>query len=436
LLTAFCAFSLSQAAILKFGGPIDGVQAMTGSNAKGSAVLSLDTETNTFDLTVNLFDLSSPLSMSHIHVGAREETGDVIYDIDDQSAYTVIGGFYSISIEDVEFPTMSLVDLLAGNTYLNFLTSSIVDEVEVGFPNGEVRGHLTPINAGEDALINLSTRGMVNPGNGKAGLLIGGLVIQKPKTIFFRMVADSLTRFGVQTSLKDTSFEVYETTPGGSLTETLIGGNDNWKENGQRYRIAMTGIAPEFDNESALFIDLQPGTYTLNANSEQGAGIALIEVYGTEAKGIGESIAAGSDEGNIVQEFTILNAALEATGLTAVLNGPGPFTLFAPTDEAFLATYTETDLAELLADDGDKEDDLTTLTGILLKHVVGGSILSAALVENETTTVTILMDTEIDIQLNDGGITVNNANVLEGDLTFTNGVIHVIDAVLEFGSED
>ena len=108
---------------------------MTGSNAKGSAVLSLDTETNTFDLTVNLFDLSSPLSMSHIHVGAREETGDVIYDIDDQSAYTVIGGFYSISIEDVEFPTMSLVDLLAGNTYLNFLTSSIVDEVEVGFPN-------------------------------------------------------------------------------------------------------------------------------------------------------------------------------------------------------------------------------------------------------------------------------------------------------------
>ncbi len=295
---------------------------------------------------------------------------------------------------------------------------------------------MTPINAGEDALINLSTRGMVNPGNGKAGLLIGGLVIQKPKTIFFRMVADSLTRFGVQTSLKDTSFEVYETTPGGSLTETLIGGNDNWKENGQRYRIAMTGIAPEFDNESALFIDLQPGTYTLNANSEQGAGIALIEVYGTEAKGIGESIAAGSDEGNIVQEFTILNAALEATGLTAVLNGPGPFTLFAPTDEAFLATYTETDLAELLADDGDKEDDLTTLTGILLKHVVGGSILSAALVENETTTVTILMDTEIDIQLNDGGITVNNANVLEGDLTFTNGVIHVIDAVLEFGSED
>ena len=64
--------------------------------------------------------------------------------------------------------------------------------------------------------------------------------------------------------------------------------------------------------------------------------------------------------------------------------------------------------------------------------MVGGSILSAALVENETTTVTILMDTEIDIQLNDGGITVNNANVLEGDLTFTNGVIHVIDAVLEF----
>lgn len=128
-----------------------------------------------------------------------------------------------------------------------------------------------------DSLVNFSTRGMVNPGNGKAALLIGGLALAEEKTILFRMVAESMTRFGVQTGLKDTSFEVFQL-PFGELQEAeLIGGNDNWKEAGQQFMIAATGYAPAFDNESAWITKLGPGVYTMNANSEQGAGIALVE---------------------------------------------------------------------------------------------------------------------------------------------------------------
>ncbi len=85
---------------------------------------------------------------------------------------------------------------------------------------------------------------MVNAGNGKASLLIGGLALVETKTILFRMVADSLTRFGVQTSLKkDTSFQVYQLPYGDLETAQLKGGNDNWKDSGHMYQIIGTGYS-------------------------------------------------------------------------------------------------------------------------------------------------------------------------------------------------
>lgn len=74
--------------------------------------------------------------------------------------------------------------------------------------SGEARGKLVPMDMGRDSLVNFSARGMVNPEEGKVGLLIGGLALQERKTILFRRVADSMTRFGAQTGLKDTSFQV------------------------------------------------------------------------------------------------------------------------------------------------------------------------------------------------------------------------------------
>ncbi len=130
------------------------------------------------------------------------------------------------------------------------------------------------------------------------------------------------------------------------------------------------------------------------------------------------------------QSFTILNAVIEATDLSKVLDGPGPFTLFAPTDEAFLASFSQEELDELLADDADKEDDLNTLRALLMRHVVGNKILSGGLIDELTLTVSDLTGSDVDIFLESDVITVLNATVVEADILASNGAMHVIDAVL------
>lgn len=121
------------------------------------------------------------------------------------------------------------------------------------------------------------------------------------------------------------------------------------------------------------------------------------------------------------ENFTTLAAALLATGLDEVLAGEGPFTVFAPTDDAFDA-LPEGTLEDLLAEEG-----LGTLTDILRYHVVAGLVFSTDL---ETGTVTTVLGETLDVVVSEEGVTVNGAIVLEADIELSNGVVHVIDAVL------
>lgn len=125
--------------------------------------------------------------------------------------------------------------------------------------------------------------------------------------------------------------------------------------------------------------------------------------------------------------FTILKAALDRVGLTATLEGEGPFTVFAPTDAAFEALLTE-----LNANSLDDIDD-ATLTQVLLNHVVAGKVMSTDLSSGyvnslasgaEETQVSILVDLSNGVMLN------NRSKVTTPDVTADNGVIHVIDKVL------
>ena len=118
--------------------------------------------------------------------------------------------------------------------------------------------------------------------------------------------------------------------------------------------------------------------------------------------------------------FQTLVAAVTAAELAETLKGPGPFTVFAPTDEAFVA-LPEGTLEELLL-----PENKGHLAGILTYHVVGGAVLSSDLSSGDVATVN---GEEVTIVV-DGGVTVNGATVVTADIETSNGVIHVIDAVL------
>lgn len=122
------------------------------------------------------------------------------------------------------------------------------------------------------------------------------------------------------------------------------------------------------------------------------------------------------DAGN----FKTLTAALEKAGLVETLKGKGPFTVFAPTDEAFEALLKELNITgeQLLA----RED----LKEILLYHVVLGKVMSTDLKDGMM--VETLAKKKVNISLNP--VKVNKANVVKPDIEASNGVIHVIDAVL------
>ncbi len=119
--------------------------------------------------------------------------------------------------------------------------------------------------------------------------------------------------------------------------------------------------------------------------------------------------------------FTTLAAALEAAGLVDTLKGEGPFTVFAPTDDAF-AKLPEGTIDTLLADpQGD-------LTQILTYHVVPGKVMSTDL--SDGMTAATVQGAELTFTIKDGAVYVNDAMVTTADIETSNGVIHVIDSVL------
>lgn len=117
--------------------------------------------------------------------------------------------------------------------------------------------------------------------------------------------------------------------------------------------------------------------------------------------------------------FTTLVAAVEAAGLVETLKGEGPFTVFAPTDEAF-AALPEGTIEGLLS-------DIPALTKILTYHVVAGKVMSSDLTDGMMATT--VEGSQITIGTMNG-VTVNGANVVTADIETSNGVIHVIDAVI------
>lgn len=148
------------------------------------------------------------------------------------------------------------------------------------------------------------------------------------------------------------------------------------------------------------------------------AAVMLVSVAAarTEAQGkdiVDTAVAAGS--------FKTLAQALTAADLVATLKGPGPFTVFAPTDEAF-AKLPKGTLETLL-----KPENKEKLRRILTYHVVAGNVMAADVVK--LTSAKAVSGDTLAIKTT-GGVMVNNSKVVKTDIKTTNGVIHVIDTVL------
>ena len=123
------------------------------------------------------------------------------------------------------------------------------------------------------------------------------------------------------------------------------------------------------------------------------------------------AVAAGS--------FSTLATALTKAGLIETLKGKGPFTVFAPTDEAF-AKVPKADLEALLA-------DKAKLTAVLTYHVVPGKVMSGDVVKLQSATTVQGSNVKIDAT---DGVRVDGAKVVQADIEASNGVIHVIDTVI------
>lgn len=143
---------------------------------------------------------------------------------------------------------------------------------------------------------------------------------------------------------------------------------------------------------------------------------------------LGSSVSAFAVEKDVVDtaieagKFKTLAAALEAAGLVATLKGTGPFTVFAPTDEAFARLPAGT-VENLL-----KPENKQKLTEILTYHVVAGKVMAADVAGiDEAKSVNGKM---IDIEVEGATVKVNDAAVTTADIAASNGVIHLIDKVI------
>jgi uncharacterized surface protein with fasciclin (FAS1) repeats len=182
---------------------------------------------------------------------------------------------------------------------------------------------------------------------------------------------------------------------------------------------AVLGLAAcaDDDNEGASPSKTDAGTGTV-ADTHPGSDIVTPGTTDTSPAAPMDIVATAQAAGT----FNTLAAALTAAELVDVLKGEGPFTVFAPTDEAFAKLPAGT-VESLL-----KPENKAQLQAVLKYHVVAGKVLAADVVK--LTSATTLEGSAVKVTVSGSTVMINDSNVTQTDVMASNGVIHVIDAVL------
>jgi uncharacterized surface protein with fasciclin (FAS1) repeats len=181
--------------------------------------------------------------------------------------------------------------------------------------------------------------------------------------------------------------------------------------------VTALSAAPAFAQCNKSNADAASRASDYQTMAYHGGGDARIVAVSTSAPGdiIDVAVGAGS--------FNTLAAALTAAGLVDTLKGPGPFTVFAPTDAAFAKLPAGT-VENLL-----KPENRAQLVRILTYHVVPGDIRAGQLL-GKVTPATTVQGAQVSVNGQGGRVRVNGVNVVSADVLASNGVIHVIDSVL------
>ena len=242
--------------------------------------------------------------------------------------------------------------------------------------------------------------------------LIGALKGEGPFTVFAPTdeAFAKLPKGTVESLLKPEnrdqliSILTYHVVPGNLDAKNVLGSDALKTLNGQRAQVdAKSGT---IGNAKIIKTDIECTNGTIHV---------IDEVILPKSATILETAASAGT-------FNTLAAALKATGLVDALNGDGPFTVFAPTDDAFAKLPAGT-VEKLL-----QPENLDTLRSILLYHVVEGRVFSDDAIKARKAKT--LEGTEIKISESMGKVMINNATVKSANLDASNGVIHVIDTVI------
>ncbi|MGB7444389.1 MAG: fasciclin domain-containing protein [Coleofasciculaceae cyanobacterium] len=178
--------------------------------------------------------------------------------------------------------------------------------------------------------------------------------------------------------------------------------------------VALSACSAE---EEAKTTSEVPSATEQTADATSGESATETETASSEDAASDNILVVASNNGS----FETLTKAIEAAGLTETLAGEGPFTVFAPTDEAF-AALPEGTVEELL-----KPENKDKLVKILTYHVVPVEVTSAQITPGEVTTVE---GSAVDVQVEGDTVKVEEATVTQPDVKASNGVIHVIDTVM------
>ncbi len=331
------------------------------------------------------------------HVVAGAVTSDVVVTL--PSAETLNGASVEITVEGgsvmVDGASVTVVDIEATNGIIH-----VIDAVLLPEPLPTV----VDIATGSDDFTTLVAAL-------SAADLVGTLQGDGPFTVFAPTNAafEALPSGVVDDLLADvdllTRVLTYHVTPDLVTSTEVVGLSTAPTLNGKDIAVSVDGGSVMLDDATVIATDIAAVNGIVHVIDE----VLLPEI-------VFDIVQTAEDAGS----FQTLLAALEVADLTGVLEGDGPFTVFAPTDDAF-AALPEADLAALLADPA-------SLADVLLYHVIADEVTSAEVVG--LTSATMANGDDVAISVAGSTVFVNHASVVAVDIAARNGVIHVLDKVI------